>query len=122
LAQTTQTEGLFEQVLSVLRERCRTLTAQNTICDATHKRQKAALALAAKADIMLVVGGRNSANTSRLCELCRTVCPRSCHIETEDDIPDDLLAAEHVGITAGASTPIEFVNKVRDNILRKKNG
>ncbi|MDR2400929.1 MAG: 4-hydroxy-3-methylbut-2-enyl diphosphate reductase [Deferribacteraceae bacterium] len=120
LAQTTQNEEIFEQVLAVLKNRCRLLTAENTICDATHKRQKAALNLAEKVDVMLVVGGKNSANTSRLCSLCRSVCPRSYHIESEDDIEDVFLDAENIGITAGASTPIEFVNKVRDYILKRK--
>jgi 4-hydroxy-3-methylbut-2-enyl diphosphate reductase len=122
LAQTTLNKMLFERVIDVIKERCRVLTAKNTICVATDKRQRAALKLAREVDIMLVLGGRNSANTARLCELCRKVCPRSYHVETQDDISDDCLTAERVGITAGASTPVEFVNEVKENILRKKNG
>ncbi|MDR2104995.1 MAG: 4-hydroxy-3-methylbut-2-enyl diphosphate reductase [Deferribacteraceae bacterium] len=121
IAQTTQSETLFEQVLDALKTRCRLLRAENTICSATHKRVKAAVELAKKVDVMLVVGGNNSANTARLRCLCTAYCPKSYHIETEDGISADCFEAENIGITAGASTPIEHVNRVRDYILKRKN-
>ena len=67
---------------------------------------------------MIVVGGRNSANTTRLYQLCKAVCERTYHIETAAEITQDMLnGVEHMGLTAGASTPNEIVKQVKDYIL-----
>ena len=93
--------------------RVRELHVVNTICDATRKRQEAALELAGKVDLILVVGGYNSANTRRLVEVCSTVVVETHHIETADEIkPDWLKGRQRVGVTAGASTPDWLVDEV----------
>ena len=64
------------------------------------------LTLAGTVEIMVVLGGYNSANTRRLAEICREINPKTIHIETAAELPADLVdAVETVGVTAGASTP-----------------
>ena len=83
-----------------------------TICTATDQRQAAAMELAAKVDMMLVIGGKNSANTTRLAQLCADKC-RTYHIETAAELQDEWFdKIEKIGITAGASTPDWIIKEV----------
>ena len=83
-----------------------------TICTATDQRQKAAIALAEKVDLMIVIGGRNSANTTRLAQLCRKKC-LTYHIETASELQDEWFdKIKKIGITAGASTPDWIIKEV----------
>jgi len=80
---------------------------------ATRQRQQAAAALAAQADVMIVIGGRNSGNTRRLVAICSEACPRTHHIESQDELdPAWFEGARVVGITAGASTPADHIHAV----------
>ncbi len=89
----------------------------NTICEATSGHQGACAELAAKADVMVVIGGRISANTTRLAEISRGICPATHHIEGADELlPEWFEGAEVIGITAGASTPASQIEAVRDAI------
>ena len=91
----------------------------NTICKATILRTKEAMRIAEKADMMLVVGGKNSANTTRLYEMCKKIKP-SYHIESVDDVIIDWFeSVKSIGVTAGASTPKEQVEEVIDFIKKK---
>ncbi|MBN2621318.1 4-hydroxy-3-methylbut-2-enyl diphosphate reductase [candidate division WOR-3 bacterium] len=84
----------------------------NTICKATILRIGEAIRIAHKADVMIVVGGKNSANTTRLYEICKKIKP-SYHIETVSEISEKWFkGAKSVGVTAGASTPKEQVDEV----------
>lgn len=84
----------------------------NTICDETILRINEALSIAQKVDMMIVIGGKNSANTTRLYQICKSIKP-SYHIESVRDIkPDWFMDVKSVGITAGASTPDEQIQKV----------
>ena len=107
VAQTTLPHERWEAILPILRERVRELTAEDTICSATVVRQAEARRLAARADAMLVVGGRASANTRELYETCKGICQRTLWVERAADIPPGFadIQSESVGITAGASTP-----------------
>jgi len=106
LVQTTQTLARLRQTAAVLASKCQELRVFNTICGATQQRQEAAIELARWAEVMLVVGGRNSANTARLREVCRETGAATYHIETPDEIqPDWFRGRGRVGITGGASTP-----------------
>ncbi|MDR3037447.1 MAG: 4-hydroxy-3-methylbut-2-enyl diphosphate reductase [Coriobacteriales bacterium] len=106
VVQTTQAPGALDAIINALEARGITPTIRNTICFATRQRQEAASELAAKVDVMIVVGGRNSGNTTRLAELCQAVCSRTYHIESFAELEAAWFAgAETVGITAGASTP-----------------
>jgi len=94
--------------------------AYNTICDATHIRQQESVELARRVDSMIVIGGYNSANTSRLTNLCRTAQANTHHVETEREIDRAWFeGVRTVGITAGASTPNWLIDRVREEILRQ---
>ena len=91
----------------------------DTICGATDKRQKEAEKLSKECDIMLVIGGKSSANTQRLFEICKRNCAKTFIIETSEQLPLDILSssqgqyAVRVGITAGASTPDGIIKEVK---------
>ncbi len=106
VVQTTQTRANLASVSAVLAPVVRELLIHNTICDATEKRQSAACELAAEVDAVVVVGGRNSANTARLATLCRVIQPRTYHVEAAAELLAEWFAgARRIGVTAGASTP-----------------
>ena len=106
VVQTTQTREVLDAVVAALEQRGVQLLVKNTICFATRQRQEAAAALADEVDAIVVIGGRNSSNTSRLADICAAACPRTRHIESPDEIdPAWLAGCGAVGVTAGASTP-----------------
>ncbi len=106
VAQTTQSYGNFSEIVLRLLRLSKELKVFNTICSSTKERQESARVLASRVDVMIVVGGRNSANTSRLVSLCREAGKPTYHVEVVDEIrPEWLRGARAVGVTAGASTP-----------------
>ena len=107
VSQTTFSLTAWESILKRLKERVPVLDARCTICPATQMRQKEAQELAAKVDAMVVVGGKSSANTRKLYEVCRAICPRTILVERAAEIPADFIDIHnhHIGIAAGASTP-----------------
>lgn len=106
VAQTTQRRENLEAVVAALAEAGLDPLVKNTICSATRQRQEAAADLAADVDAMVVIGGRNSSNTTRLAEVCALTCPRTFHIESADELdPAAFEGCARVGVTAGASTP-----------------
>ncbi len=114
ISQTTQSVERFASVVAELSKRAKELKVYNTICDATEKRQQAARKLARVSDLMIVIGGKNSANTRKLYEICKQYCPKVYHIETEKEIqPRWFEGVENVGITAGASTPSYMIERIR---------
>lgn len=118
VAQTTIRRDCFEDVLSVLRKRIPCLTERMTICAATSQRQQEAERLSRQADVMIVVGGKNSSNTQKLLETCRLRCKRAALVETPQDIPFDMIHPDdRVAITAGASTPQWLLEQVRDAVI-----
>lgn len=117
VVQTTQSRSNLEHVVSALLGRAEEVRVVNTICDATSGHQGACAELAARADVMIVIGGRISANTKRLAEIAAGLCPRTYHIEGADELdPSWLDGAELIGITAGASTPASQIDAVRGAI------
>ena len=112
VSQTTFSGEKFRSIVSCLLEKSREIKILRTICTATDLRQEAALELAKKVDVMIVVGGKNSANTSRLAQLCATKC-KTYHIETVAELQDEWLDhVNKIGITAGASTPDWIIKEV----------
>jgi 4-hydroxy-3-methylbut-2-enyl diphosphate reductase len=106
VAQTTQSYSNFSEIVLKLLRLSKELKVFNTICSSTKERQEAARILASQVDVMLVVGGRNSANTSRLASLCRQEGKPTYHIELAEEIQAEWLEGiRTVGVTAGASTP-----------------
>ncbi|MCX8032822.1 MAG: 4-hydroxy-3-methylbut-2-enyl diphosphate reductase [Thermoleophilia bacterium] len=117
VVQTTQSQERLAELAAALAPRVRELLVHNTICSATELRQRAAAALAASVDVVIVIGGRESGNTRRLAELCAATQPRTYHVETPSEIQREwLVGARRVGITAGASTPPEQVQAAQSRI------
>ena len=125
LSQTTQSFTAFHNFVSAFvqahLESITELRVVNTICDATRRHQGAALELARRSDIMLVVGSHGSANTKRLAELCSALVATH-HIETAQEIAPKWLSGkiERIGITAGASTPDEVIDEVIARLRKMK--
>ena len=113
VVQTTQAKATLDAVVCALTARAAEVCVVNTICEATSERQQAAAALAATSEVMVVIGGKNSANTTRLAEICSGVCVRTHHIETPAELDASWFAgAERIGVTAGASTPTSQITEL----------
>lgn len=118
LAQTTFNVELFAEMAAALRISHPDAVVADTICRATRERQDEAAKLAARVDAVVVVGGKNSANTRRLAETCARTCGRVFAIETASELsPDDFAGLSTVGVISGASTPgwitQDVVNRLR---------
>ena len=107
IAQTTQAPATYRGIVSsMLQFDFDELRVFNTICSATVDRQQAALDLAGRVDVMFVLGGRNSANTERLAQLCASTGVPTFHLETVAELQPEMTVAKRIaGVTAGASTP-----------------
>jgi len=116
LSQTTQSLGKFNEIADILKKNTPNLKVFNTICDATKKRQDSAMNLAKKVDLMIIIGGYNSANTKMLSQICSKIVETK-HIETAEEINKEWFTNKKiVGLTAGASTPSWIINDVRIKI------
>jgi len=113
VAQTTQNTRLYEAVKAWAAAHVPHYKIYDTICDSTEKRQAEVQCLAAQADAVVVVGGKESGNTQRLYEVARNSGKPAFHIETEEELDLDALARfKEIGVTAGASTPNWQIKKV----------
>ena len=117
VAQTTQSFETFSRVVCLLVGKAQELRAYNTICETTSSRQREALRLAGEVDVMVVVGGRNSANTARLYEICKSRVRRTHWVENAAELKSPWFRhAVHAGVTGGASTPDWLVRQVANRI------
>ena len=117
VAQTTFNANKFQDLVDILKEKSYNVICVNTICNATHERQSEAKAIAARADIMIVIGDRSSSNSAKLYEICRKECSDTHFIQTWNDLHLTLTGAEKViGITAGASTPKNIIEEVYNHV------
>jgi len=117
VAQTTQSYGNFSEIVLRLLRLSNELKVFNTICSSTKERQDATRVLASRVDVMIVVGGRNSANTGRLVSLSREAGKPTYHVEVVDEIRSEwLTGARTVGVTAGASTPSWVIDAVVERL------
>jgi 4-hydroxy-3-methylbut-2-enyl diphosphate reductase len=113
VVQTTQSQERLAELVACLAPQVRELLVHNTICNATEQRQAAALAMASEVGAVVVVGGKESGNTRRLAELCRSRQPTTHHIESAQELdPAWFSGVQVVGVTAGASTPPEQIDAV----------
>lgn len=122
VAQTTQKEETFYAVAEIIKNNADECEVSNTICQPTKQRQKETIELAKNADMVIVVGGKHSANTARLAKLCGELCSKVIHVESADEIQkEDILAPDKIFITAGASTPNWVIENVSNRVksLRK---
>jgi (E)-4-hydroxy-3-methyl-but-2-enyl pyrophosphate reductase len=117
IAQTTLTPEKYRTIVGLLKERVPQVKVCETICDATEENQAAVRELASEVGLLYVIGGRHSANSNKLVEVAKEVCPRSLLIETEDEVrPEDVLGLERVGVSAGASTPDWMIRRVVERL------
>ncbi len=115
--QTTQTRNNFTECENFLKKRCTNAEIFDTICGATSTRQDEASKLSAKCDAMVVIGGKHSANSVHLAEICRESCTNVQFINNADELNTDMLAAaETVGVTAGASAPSWIIKEVSNKM------
>jgi len=113
VSQTTQHNSDFGNIVGEVARTATDVRAVNTICNATDELQEAAIRLARTVEMVLVIGGKKSANTQRLRQLCADQGVPAYHIETADEIKPAWLEGVHVvGITAGASTPDWSIEEV----------
>ncbi|MCT4544105.1 MAG: 4-hydroxy-3-methylbut-2-enyl diphosphate reductase [Vallitalea sp.] len=113
VAQTTFNNLKYKEIIEIFLKKGYYVNIKDTICSATKKRQEEAIHLSKKVDKMLVVGGKHSSNTKKLYQLCKNQCDNTYHIETIEDL--ELLGFgnnETIGITAGASTPMNIIQEV----------
>ena len=117
VAQTTQSLEEYAAIVRRVKERFPEAEIFDTICDSTEKRQTEIKALAAGADAVFIVGGRNSANTRRLAELAKLRGKPAFHIETADELKEiDVETYRRIGVSAGASTPNWIIGRVVDHL------
>ena len=117
VVQTTQTRSNFTECCNVIKKRCTNAKISDTICLATFTRQEEAAKLASECDAMVVIGGRHSANSVHLAQICREYCTNVQFIEGASELDvDKLRSADIVGLTAGASTPAWIIKEVRNKM------
>ncbi|MFL0246630.1 bifunctional 4-hydroxy-3-methylbut-2-enyl diphosphate reductase/30S ribosomal protein S1 [Candidatus Clostridium stratigraminis] len=108
VSQTTEKQENWENVIEYILKTCREIMAFNTICNATEERQKSVEELSKKVDMMVVLGGYNSSNTTKLYEICKKNCSNTIHVENWKEVPKEYFLGKNIntiGVTAGASTP-----------------
>ncbi|MGI5874853.1 MAG: bifunctional 4-hydroxy-3-methylbut-2-enyl diphosphate reductase/30S ribosomal protein S1 [Bacillota bacterium] len=117
LSQTTYSLEAFEEVVAYIRSQAEKVVVNHTICKATVERQEEAAAIAKTVDIVLVVGGKNSANTGKLAQIAAANGARTAVIESVFDIDNIFFKdAEKIGVTAGASTPDWIIEEVLEKM------
>ena len=119
ISQSTQPPWKFEKLAAFMVSRCHELKIVNTVCPVTIRRQEDTLETAREVDMMVVVGGRSSANTKELTRLCEIAGTHAIQIESVRDLEDatPFAGARVVGVTGGTSTPIEDLRDVTQRIL-----
>lgn len=116
VTQTTRNKKRFAQLCENFIIKSKELRIYNTICDATFKRQKDAKKIAKKVDYMIIVGGKNSANTTKLYNITKNIIP-AIHVETVKELNENVLKKYNkIGVTAGASTPEFLIDEVIEKL------
>jgi 4-hydroxy-3-methylbut-2-enyl diphosphate reductase len=119
VAQTTQPIDWVRQLVGMIREKFPESEVRfiDTVCQPTKQRQNAAVELAQKCDVVIVIGGAHSNNTHELVKTCARFCARVHHVQTAEDVSAGWIdGAQTVGITAGTSTPDSVIAAVEEKI------
>ncbi len=126
VCQTTSTASIWKSCCETVKKQCTNAEIFDTICGATEKRQKEAIALAGLCDAMVIVGDAMSSNTKRLAMICREHCSNVSLVDSADELDTKLFSdVQSVGITAGASTPAWIIKEVNNHMseeIRVENG
>ena len=121
IAQTTQPIEQVRSLVRLIRERFSKSEVRfiDTVCQPTKQRQSAAVELAQRCDVVIVIGGAHSNNTRELVNTCSQFCPRVHHVQTAEDLRAEWLRAEDlVGLTAGTSTPDNVIAEVEQRLIQ----
>ncbi|NLO40627.1 MAG: bifunctional 4-hydroxy-3-methylbut-2-enyl diphosphate reductase/30S ribosomal protein S1 [Ruminiclostridium sp.] len=122
VAQTTMKPEKYEEIYKFIKKKFANAIKFDTICSATEKRQQEAREISRQADLMVVIGGKNSSNTQKLYEICLANCPLTYKIETVADIPSLVIKHNYtIGVTAGASTPDWVIKEVVETMEEMMN-
>jgi len=122
IAQTTRKVEDYLEIANYLIPRHKEVRVFNTICNATFENQEAVRKISKKADVMIIIGGKNSSNTKQLSSISHDYCANSHHIEDENDLDFEWFKdKEFCGISAGASTPDWIIQNVIDSIQKSVN-
>jgi 4-hydroxy-3-methylbut-2-enyl diphosphate reductase len=122
IAQTTRKVEDYMEIANYLIPRHKEVRVFNTICNATFENQEAVRKLSKKADVMIIIGGKNSSNTKQLSSISHDFCQDSHHIEDENDLDYSWFENKELcGISAGASTPDWIIQNVIDSIQKNVN-
>lgn len=119
VSQTTEKQENWLTLINNIAKTAKEFVAFNTICKATEDRQKSAEEISKEVDVMIVIGGKSSSNTTKLYEICKNNCDRTFLIENAKDlvaIKENIKDAVKVGITAGASTPEWIIKEAMENL------
>ncbi len=121
VSQTTRKINEFLEITHYLESRYKEVRVFNTICNATFENQDAAKDLAKEADVVVIIGGKNSSNTKQLHSICKEYCEDSFLVEDENDLDEKWFEGKHLcGVTAGASTPDWIIEKIVGKISEIK--
>ena len=117
LSQTTFSPKEFDAItLELQGAKLKSFEVFNTICPATRERQEALASLAAEVEGIIVIGGKESANTKRLYLSAQRLCKNVAYIESADELPESFFSLNAVGLTAGASTPDSVIDEVEQRL------
>ena len=120
VSQTTFNYKKFQDLVEKFEKKGYDILVLNTICNATQERQVEARRIASEVDAMIVIGGKHSSNTQKLCEICQKECKNTYFIQSLGDFnPECVNSVRSVGITAGASTPNQIIEEVHTNVRIK---
>lgn len=117
VGQTTFSIERFREIVGEIVSKSWEVRIFNTLCDASRKRQLAVEELVDRTDVIIVIGGKNSANTRRLVDIALSKGASVYHIESWDEVlPEWFIGKDRIGITAGASTPDWVIDRVLEKI------
>lgn len=117
VSQTTFNSDKFDELVSIIKESTnKEVEVDKTICDATSKRQNETRELSKTVDTMIIVGGKKSSNTKELEIIAKEHCNNVILIQDKDDLKDNEIVGENIGIMAGASTPTIVVEEIINEI------
>lgn len=121
VSQTTRKIEEFSKIVCYLTSKYKEVRVFNTICNATFENQDAAKELAKDADVMVIIGGKNSSNTKQLLTISKDFCKDSFLVENENELQEEWFENKNLcGITAGASTPDWIIDKIIGKISNFK--
>jgi 4-hydroxy-3-methylbut-2-en-1-yl diphosphate reductase len=119
ISQTTQPIEKVRWLVQLIRGRFPASEVRfvDTVCQPTKQRQNAAIELAQRCDVVVVIGGAHSNNTHELVDTCLRFCRRVHHVQTAGDLRKEWFCrADTVGITAGTSTPDKLINDIQQQL------